>query len=173
MGDNPQRFFLGGMMNWFNSRFDNNSGRVLLNIRDIYFSRFVTPLRGVGYYNQVGTRYILSNSEFRFPFIKHLLFGWPLPFYFRDIRGVLFSDVGTAWYTPGQIDGRIEDNSDEFEVPNITTGGKIIPSPKHWTAGFGCGIRLDLGIFPIEWDVAWSEATGMTPQYYFSLNYGF
>ena len=153
-GRDQQRFFLGGMMNWFNSRFDNPKGRVEINMKDIYFSRFVTPLRGTGYYNQIGTRYILGNFEFRFPFIRHLLFGWPLPIYFRNVRGAFFTDVGAAW------DPRYMNR-------------KLFPSMNEWSSGFGFGIRLNLGIFPIEWDLAWSEETNMAPQYYFSLNFGF
>ncbi|MDP8240188.1 MAG: hypothetical protein P9X24_13950 [Candidatus Hatepunaea meridiana] len=153
-GKTPQRFFMGGMMNWFNSRFDNPTGGVIIDMKDIYFSRFVTPLRGVGYYNQVGTRYLLGNFEFRYPFIRYLVFGWPLPAYFRDVRGALFTDLGVAWY-PDNINGQ------------------ALPNLDDWSNGFGFGIRFDLGIFPIEWDIAWSKETDMLPQYYFSLNFGF
>lgn len=153
-GTNPQRFFMGGLMNWFNARYDNPSGDVQLEIEDIYFARFVTPLRGVGYYNQIGTRYILGNFEFRYPFIRHLVLGWPLPFYFRNVRGAFFTDVGTTW-CPKNI------------------GKNLVPDPSDWLSGFGFGIRMDLGVFPIEWDIAWSPETGMVPQYYFSLNFGF
>ncbi|MDP8229217.1 MAG: BamA/TamA family outer membrane protein [Candidatus Electryoneaceae bacterium] len=154
-GNNPQRFFLGGMSSWFNPRFDNTDDGIIIDrIEDIYFSSFVTPLRGVGYYNQVGTRYLLSNFEFRFPFIRHLMLGWPLPAYFRDVRGALFADYGAAW-KPEDMNGQL--------------------LPKDWTFGFGFGIRLDLGIFPIEWDIAWSpdESSNMGPRYYFSINRGF
>lgn len=155
-GKNPQKFFMGGVSNWFNPRFDNNTGEVSVDrIEDIYYSSFIMPIRGVGYYNQVGQRYLLSNAEFRFPFIRHLMFGWPLPAYFRDIRGALFSDWGAAWN------------------PGNTSGNGYLPEKGAF--GFGLGIRIDLGIFPIEWDVAWSpdKRSNMVPQYYFSINAGF
>ncbi|NQT35829.1 PD40 domain-containing protein [bacterium] len=168
-GKNPQRFFLGGMTNWFNYRFDNQAGRVTINMEDIYFSRFVTPLRGVGFYNQVGNRYLLGNFEFRFPFIRHLVFGWPLPVYFRNIRGILFSDIGTAWYSGKQFSSSTRDENGE----RVLDINQYIPGGEDWSSGYGFGIRFDLGIFPIEWDIAWSHETDMIPQYYFSLNYGF
>lgn len=153
-GDNPQRFYLGGIGNWFNPRFDNPDNEIKIdNIEDIYFAGFSTPLRGVGYYNQVGTRYLLGNFEFRFPAIRHLVLGWPLPAYFRDVRGALFADVGTAW--------------------DPLDNGQLLPDPDEWSHGIGFGIRLDLGIFPLEWDVAWSPQSGMVPTYYLSLNTGF
>ena len=154
-GKNPQHFFMGGMMNWFNPRYDNPERDIMVNrVEDIYFASFITPLRGVGYYNRVGTRYLLGNLEFRYPFIRHLVFGWPLPAYFRDVRGALFMDYGTAW-TPEELNGRL--------------------FPRKWTMGFGVGLRLDLGIFPLEWDVAWSPdpSSNMVPYHYFSLNLGF
>ncbi len=154
-GRNQQRFYLGGMMNWFNYRIDDPSGGVRIeSIEDVHFSSFVTPLRGVGYYNQVGTRYLLGNLEFRFPFIKHLAFGWPLPAYFYNIRGALFLDMGSAW------------DRDDVQKALVS---------KHWTTGYGFGVRLDLGIFPVEWDVAWSPdpSSGLKPCYYFSISQGF
>jgi len=155
-GTNPQRFFVGGLGNWFNPRYDNTEGKLLVNrVEDIYFSSFEGPLRGVGYYNQVGSRYILNNLEFRFPFIRHLMFGFPLPAYFRNVRGCFFTDTGVAW------DPHREATS--FKKSRATFG-------------FGFGIRLDLGIFPLQWDVAWSPhniGQQMVPQYYFSINTGF
>ena len=154
-GANPQRFYMGGVMNWFNPQWDNDQKTVLVDrIDDIYFSSFVTPMRGVGYYHKVGTRYLLANAEFRFPFIKYLLLGWPLPIYLNNIRGAIFTDIGTAW-KPDEI------GSDLF--------------PTDWVQGFGLGLRLDLGIFPLEWDIAWSKDSklGLKPQYYVSINAGF
>jgi Tol biopolymer transport system component len=154
-GNNPQRFFLGGLNNWFNYRFDNPEGGVQIDINDVYYSSFVTPLRGVGYYNRVGTRYLLGNFEFRHPFIKQLQLGWPLPIYLRNVQGALFWDYGSAW-SP--------DNPRLYRRTLL---------PKLWSHGYGFGIRLDLGIAPVEWDVAWSPQSGLRPQYYFSLNLGF
>jgi len=154
-GRDPQRFYLGGMLNWFNPRWDNEQNDVIADsIEAIYYASFITPLRGVGFYNSIGTRYLLGNAEFRFPFIRYLIFGWPLPAYFHNIRGALFTDIGTAW-KPDDLNGQL--------------------FPDKWTRGFGFGLRLDLGIFPIEWDVAWSPdpSSNMVPRYYFSINAGF
>ncbi|MBC8465498.1 PD40 domain-containing protein [bacterium] len=150
-GKNPQRFYMGGVLNWFNPRWDNLQSSAEINdINDIYFASWVTPIRGVGYYNQVGSKYLLSNIEFRFPFIRYLVLGWPLPAFFQNVRGAIFTDVGTAWTS-----SNLMNNS--------------------WTRGSGFGIRLDLGIFPLQWDVAWSPdpSSNMGPRYYFSINTGF
>ncbi|MBM3329348.1 MAG: hypothetical protein FJY67_07745 [Calditrichaeota bacterium] len=167
-GENPMRFFLGGVSNWINPRYDNPENGILIDkLNDIYYSSFVGPLRGVGYYNRTGTRYFVNNIEFRFPFIRHLMFGFPLPAYFRDIRGALFTDWGSAW-----LNGRIKDWNAR-QRGNSYHDGYL---PYKTTFGFGFGIRIDLGIFPLQWDVAWSphnKGSEMRPQYYFSINTGF
>ena len=80
--------------------------------------------------------------------------GWPLPIYMNNVRGAIFTDIGTAW--------KPED-----------LGNDGVPT--DWIQGFGFGLRFDLGIFPLEWDIAWSKDSkmGMRPQYYFSINAGF
>jgi len=93
-GRDPENFYLGGIDNWLNRRFD---GQIRDNLKDMYFSQFVTPLRGANYYRLVGSKYFLTNAEFRFPLVQYLLLGWPLPVGFQHIRGSLFVDVGGAW----------------------------------------------------------------------------
>lgn len=75
-GDNPQRFFLGGIDNWINYKTKNGGFRTN-SIGDIFFSEFVTPLRGARYYEAEGSRYLLANMEFRFPLIQFLGLGFP------------------------------------------------------------------------------------------------
>jgi Tol biopolymer transport system component len=161
-GSDAQMFFLGGMQNWFNPNYDNPDRDVQIDdLKDIYYSSFVGPLRGVGYYNRTGNRYLLANAEFRYPFIRDLVMGWPLPIYIRDVQGALFTDWGSAW-TPGN---RQTINID----PPINVSGFSA------AVGYGIGLRIDLGIFPLEMDVAWSpdDRVNMVPHYYFSINTGF
>lgn len=156
-GAKPQQFFMGGVENWFNPNYDDFEEAIKVErLEDIYYSSFVTPIRGVGYYHQVGNRYLTGNAEFRFPFIRQLLFGWPLPFYFNDVRGTIFTDWGAAW---------------KPDVNSVHDGFL----PRKGAFGFGTGIWLNLGIFPLEIDVAWSPDAGeaMVPHYYFSINQGF
>ncbi|MBU1984802.1 hypothetical protein KJ815_10380, partial [bacterium] len=91
-GPQPQNFFLGGVDNWINRRFENNE--IPDAIDDFYFSSFITPFRGGDYFEDRGTgnRFFLVNQEFRFPLIQYMKMRWPLPLALYNIRGVLFTD---------------------------------------------------------------------------------
>jgi len=93
-GNNPQSFFLGGVNNWFNRSF--NGGLRIENIEDVFFSEFVTPLRGARFYEQVGHNFGLANVEFRFPLIPYIQLGFP-PIALGNIQGAFFADIGSAW----------------------------------------------------------------------------
>lgn len=157
-GSEPQRFFLGGVSNWINRRFENDSIPTA-NIDDFYFSNFVTPFRGGDYFEQrgTGTRYFLTNQEFRFPMIRYLQLGWPLPLGFRDIRGALFTDIGAAWY------------QDDFQLTKRDDAGKR--RLYDLQTAYGLGMRSWLGFFILRWDVAWNtDGVNTTkPLYYMSI----
>ncbi|TKJ37271.1 hypothetical protein CEE37_14275 [candidate division LCP-89 bacterium B3_LCP] len=153
-GSNPMRFFVGGERNWINRRYQ---GEIEGSIEDIYFSNFITPFRGGDYYSAEGTRYALINLEFRYPLIKQMLLGWPLPMHFTNIRGALFLDTASAWY---------EDN---FRGTDRNANGDV--TLDDIMMGYGFGARINLGIFLLRWDVAWRTYWDRTdkPRYYFSL----
>ena len=77
IGRDPQKFFLGGVDNWLNRKFNGNIDLRINSIRDVYFSEFVTPVRGARFYEQVGNSFGLLNSELRFPLITRLDLGLP------------------------------------------------------------------------------------------------
>ncbi len=97
-------------------------------------------LRGPDWGELEGTKVAFANVEFRFPFIDQLLLGWPLPLGFRSIRGVLFFDVGGAWY-------------DDGEFHPVTTEGTGAFRLSDTVAGYGFGVRLNLGLFVLRYDL--------------------
>lgn len=153
-GADPVHFFVGGESNWINRRYQ---GEIEGSIEDIYFSSFITPFRGGDYYAAQGTRFALVNAEFRYPLVRHLVLGWPLPIHFRDIRGALFMDTAGAW------------DKDHFRGVTQTANGDA--TLQDLMMGYGFGARLNLGIFLLRWDVAWRTYWNHTdkPRYYFAL----
>lgn len=158
-GKNAQRFFLGGEENWLNQRFREYHD--FNDVEAIYFSDFITPLRGARYYERKGTRYFLANCEFRYPFIKQLALGWPIPMTIGGIQGVSFLDFGSAWY------------KDDFQPFGYNDLNGLYM--RDLVAGYGCGMRLFLGYFMLKIDVAWRFDFDRTykPQWYFSLGTDF
>lgn len=160
-GSEPQQFYLGGLDNWLNQRF--KGGLRIDRPEDIYFASFETPLRGTDYYEKTGNRFVLLNLEFRYPMIRQLLLGWPLPLALENVRGTLFTDLGAAWR--GEL-GRRED----FQP--FRRSGSAVPRLHDLQMGYGLGARANLGILLFRLDLAWktnlSQASSK-PRYYFSL----
>lgn len=158
-GENPQQFYFGGVDNWINRKFneDANGEDIRINsIKDVYFSEFVTPVRGARYYEKVGSNFALLNSELRFPLITRLDLGLP-PISIGYIQGVLYSDIGSAW----------NNNSDFRGVEN----GKV----KDLFIGYGTGARIFfLGVL-LKYDLAWSYnlKRSSRAKHYFSIGIDF
>lgn len=138
-GKSPQRFFLGGESNSFTTSRRNDE--IVNEIDNVFFSSQVTPLRGTENFEFSGTRYVLFNSEFRYPLIKVLAFGWPLPAFFSNIRGTSFMDVGTTWYQD-KFKGSVRTPTDNLRLNDVKMG-------------FGVGARISLGFALLKYDLSW------------------
>jgi Tol biopolymer transport system component len=156
-GKNKQNFFIGGSEGWIAPRFANNTIPIV-NVEDFAFLTAVLPLRGYDYAEQIGTKYAVTNIEFRYPLLKYLVFG-ALPIGFSNILGSAFLDVGTAWN-----DSRLwrAFASDPNDGSTITQDLLI---------GTGVGMRLFLFGLPVRFDIAWRFRIGSfsEPFYYFAL----
>ena len=154
-GEDPQQFFLGGIDNWIN--YKTRGGLRTNNIGDIFFSRFVTPLRGAYFYEQIGTRYALANLEFRFPLIQFLGLGFP-PIRLFNVRGVMFYDIGSAW-----------NSGDRWRATTLNENNQRVF--KDLVSGYGIGARVFFLYFLLRIDVAWNynlDSSGK-PIWYISL----
>jgi hypothetical protein len=158
-GPNPQRFYLGGTENWINYEFENNNIPIS-NVEEFAFSSPIMPMRGYNFDKISGSKFALTNLEFRFPLFKYLIFGL-IPLGFADIRGVAFLDAGTAWS---------DDNSLQLfhDVNGVT-------KTKDLLVGMGFGSRIIFMNFPVKFDVAWNYNWNRfsKPIYYISLGYDF
>lgn len=156
-GESPQNFFLGGISNWLNPSF---KGGKKITTDDIYFSEFVTPLRGSSYYELIGNNYFISNIEFRFPFMLYLGIGF-LPIQLSGIEGVLFADLGSAWNDPQGWNW------------SRTENGKLYYEDIF--SGYGTGIRAAFFGFLWRIDVAWkyNGNSFSEPRYYWSFGLDF
>jgi Tol biopolymer transport system component len=98
-------------------------------------------VRGYDYYSFLGKKAGFVNLELRYPFIERLKFNFPLPLDIRGVRGVSFLDIG------GVTD----------ELRHFKTAVKYDGKPKleDLKVGFGTGIRMDLSIAILKYDIAW------------------
>lgn len=95
-----------------------------------FFFGGLNQLRGYRYLQFAGSRAALVNVEYRFPIIWEARAG---DFALRQIRGLLFLDIGAAWFEDQDFslfeDGRLEDGR----------------------ASFGAGIGVNLAGIPLYW----------------------
>ncbi len=156
-GGDRQVFFLGGAPGWINSKYYKSSSDTTYNtlrsdFNELYYSSFIQPLRGAAIYQGEGDRYALANLEFRFPIIRYLVTGWPFNMALFNLRGTLFTDIGTAWYQDRGYD------RDDLMI------------------GYGWGTRLNVGFALLKFDWAWSkmgDGERRGPQFYLTLGADF
>lgn len=102
-------------------------------------------LRGWDYGSLLGHHAVLASAEFRFPLVRHLALGWPLPLEFGFVEGVLFADGGSAW------DDRW------FRSSRAVDGGRSERAP---LLSAGAGMRFNLGAIVLKLDWARLHDTG-------------
>ena len=105
----------------------------------------------------MGSRVVILNNEFRFPFIHQLGLVGPVPVGNFNLRGVGFVDAGLVW-NPG----------DPLRLTSVTAGQPRLESPR---LGFGCGIRSSIYYMIFKLDVAWNSdlRNASSPRWYFSI----
>jgi len=101
-----------------------------------------------------GYKKVMGSLELRFPFIDQLRMSFPLPLTLYQLRGSIYTDIGAAW-----------NNNSDFNAFRDRRLDDIV-------LGFGFGPRVNLGIFVLKFDVAWSTDLDRTgkPTYYLSID---
>jgi outer membrane protein assembly factor BamA len=147
------------MEGWLNYEYNNNNGLPLENAQDFTFLTPGFPMRGYDFNEQFGSKYFLSNLEFRFPLFRALVSG-PLPILFQYVSGVMFLDVGSAW-------------NSNFHAFQTRPDGAMVTD--DLLIGTGIGARAYVFGIPVRLDVAWNYNldSWSKPKYYLSMGYDF
>ena len=116
-----------------------------------------STIRGYPDFDVLGTRFVLSGAEIRFPFIQQLGLVGPLPVGIFNFRGALFTDFGSVW-----------NERDPLRFWSSAPGRRALGSVL-W--GYGFGVRTAALFMILKLDVAWH--TDMLyqshPRYHFSI----
>jgi len=170
-GPNSTVFFLGGVNNPVNPTFSTIAS---VDQSRVFFSSYVWPLRGARLLEMAGDSYVLANVAFRFPLIRQLAMGWPLPFFFQNVQGELFFDIGGAFDRANWRDGWVaRDGGFELNTPQNFRTPEILKTKPQIAAGYGFGVRVNLGYFLFRYDLAWPTDLAETyhPIQYFSIDF--
>ncbi|MFN3596737.1 MAG: peptidase S9 [Rubricoccaceae bacterium] len=137
-GPDPQRFFAAGVQTWIGASFESLP---VDGPDDFVFATPVLPLRGFGYDEARGDRFVLLNGELRAPLAAALVPG-PLPLApLYDLRVVGFTDVGLI------AQGR------PVLVRDTADGGRVLDD---LLLGLGLGLRAQVLGYPLRLDRAWA-----------------
>jgi hypothetical protein len=96
-------------------------------------------LRGYDYGALVGNHAALASLEFRFPLLRYVALGWPLPLELGNIRGALFVDAASAW------------DSTLLRTSRAVIGELPGRGPQ---IAYGFGTRINLGAVILRFDWA-------------------
>lgn len=108
-------------------------------------------LRGYNYGALVGNHAALASLEFRFPVLRYVAFGWPLPLELSNVRGVLFVDAASAW-------------DERFARTARAIHGESVGRRPQVAAGFGTRLNLGAFVLKLDWAQRWDTGTGhVTP----------
>lgn len=104
-----------------------------------------------------GEKKAVLSAELRFPFFEYINMAFPVPLNIPNIRGSIFSDLGTVF--------------DDFSDLEPMENGKL----KDLYMSYGFGPRLDLGYVVLRLDIAWLTdlSQNSKPTYYLSLSEDF
>ncbi len=164
-------YYLGGVDNWFNAKFDNSIN--VVNPNQYQFQTLATNMRGFNQNIRNGNNFVVLNSELRFPIFKYLLNRPIRSDFISNFQIVAFGDFGMAWYG---LDPLSDDN---VLNKNVYYGNPItltIYNQKNpLVGGFGFGFRTRILGYFVRIDFAngvddWKVEKGIT---YFSLSTDF
>lgn len=183
-GRSPKFDLLGGMDNWlFNTQEQRNTvegnplnTNLIDDNRDLFFTNFVTPMRGFNYNKLSGNSHLLLNAELRLPLVRYLYRGPITSNFLRNFQLVAFTDVGTAWRGDQGPFSRQNSLNTEVVGGNGSPFTATVTNFKNpYLIGYGAGVRtLFLGYFT-KFDVAWGmeDRTVRPPAFYLTLGADF
>lgn len=183
-GRSPKFDLLGGMDNWLFNTQERRSGvegnplntNFIDDNRDLFFTNFVTPMRGFNYNKLSGNSHLLLNAELRLPLVRYLYRGPITSNFLRNFQLVAFTDVGTAWRGDQGPFSRQNSLNTEFLGGNGSPFSATVTNFKNpYLIGYGAGVRtLFLGYFT-KFDVAWGmeDRTVRPPAFYLTLGADF
>ncbi len=143
-------YYLGGVDNWFNPRFDNSIN--IVHPEQYQFQTLATNMRGFQQNIRNGNNFVVLNSELRSPFIRYLFKDIRSEFW-RTFQGIIFADIGAAWYGWNPVS---EENTINKSIYNFNPFIITIYNFKNPLVGsFGCGFRGKIFGYFMRLDFGW------------------
>ncbi len=141
LGAAPKNYVFGGMDNWFFPRMELNE--LLSNgyATDLFFTSYITNMRGFGYNARNGDGFFMYNSELRVPLSSMFGKASSRSGFLDNLQLNLFADFGSAWTGPNPFNENnsfnrqvLGGNGNAFEITVLNYRNPVV-------MGYGAGLR--------------------------------
>ena len=157
------QFYLGSTPSiWAGGGTYNPSEHYNINNNDFYFSEYVSPIRGIAFFNKNGQNISLFNFELRAPL---LLYYFPTIKWLGQINAIAFLDIGGTWNSrewditkATNWEERIDICDDDGHIEICDDDGHYLYSENEqgWVMTYGWGPRFILAGLPWQLNYSWS-----------------
>jgi len=170
-GDQKVIYYLGGVDNWFNPKFNNGN----IPTEPYTYQSLAVNVRGFNQNVANGNNAVVLNSEIRVP-VFTTFFNKPINNAFlRNFQLVQFVDFGTAWAGDLKNIQRPQNFYNDPNNPNTPSVRFKAGGLGPFAGGYGFGARSTLLGYFIRVDAAW-EMNGVfrnKPKWYFAMGFDF
>lgn len=172
-GNQKLIYYMGGVDNWFNPRFDNTTN--IATNQNYGYQTLATNMRGFFQNARNGNNFVVLNSELRFPIFKYLYKRPIRSDFIQNFQIIGFTDVGSAWTGTNPYDDKSSLNTTVIATPGSPLEITLYSQHNPLVGGFGAGVRTRLFGYFIRLDRAWGMQDGilMKPITYLSLSLDF
>ncbi|MBK9737311.1 MAG: hypothetical protein IPO92_21110 [Saprospiraceae bacterium] len=168
-GSKKMLYYIGGVENWLLPKFDNS----IPTPNDDAFSYKTNAFNMRGFSNNIrnGATFLMTNIEFRFPFMQYILGKNRGTSFFKNMQLVGFYDAGLAFHGTSPF-------SKENPLNQVTiTSPPLIQLQIEYfrdplVMGFGAGLRTQLLGYFVKADYAWGIETRAIQKPVLYLSFG-
>ena len=160
MGTDRLLFYMGGVDNWLNPKFNNNVN--IVNPDQYGFQTLATNMRGFSQNIRNGNNFVLFNSELRIPIVRYFLDHPAKSDFINNFQIIGFTDIGMAWYGPNPLSSNNTENVQSYVDHDPSTGSgstgiivTVIDNKNPLVGGVGFGLRSRLLGYFVRLDFGW------------------
>ncbi len=144
-------YYLGGVDNWFNPQFNNNTN--IATDQHYAYQTLATPIRGFIQNARNGNTFFVANNELRWPIFKYFLNRPIRSDFISNFQIIGFTDAGTAWSGPSPYGP--QNNITTTVIPRNPITVTLTTQNEPLVGGAGFGLRSRIFGYFIRVDWAW------------------
>lgn len=158
-GNNPFKYFLGGVKNSISNTSDDkgiNDPLLVVNgynNNNFIFGEYIN-LRGYNFNKFDGYKVLVLNSELRVPLVKFISGKSASSSFLNSLQFVGFFDLGSSWNVNSPFSKNNDVNTWIIKEPGSVFQAEIENSKNPWLASYGFGIRSFITDYYIKLDIA-------------------